>query len=706
MGYIGSASVKRPKHNPCEEQKPFPARNNSCPPVGRWPLAVALVATPCVMPALEARAGTWEIIGAPSYSGSTHAQEEAYATQWSDYYSGQVTTLSNGAPSGSALNYPTPPTPTTTTRKLAIAGQRQMLREQASGTGGAAQIIVDGKVRYKVRWKRNMIPNPARTAMIPDVTDNPPKFFYLAMNVKLTAQSQDASGVSGIRDPFKESASASIVLEGPTQNLYPGYTSTLGQNINSNTVSTAALTRVIKMDAVGREEFWTPWIELKAYANLAGNRSHTTYSIGDSNQQYPRTTWRDGVVSVLDNSSGPATNAWSVSNLNLTLSPSPDQLALDDGVPSTAPLNQYLINEGILPTSITVQSNDTIFTDYLRANSSWSLTGTAPALRPRLANVKAEANGTATIRPQHPGLNGSPTPENGWKFNVQTSATPSSTSNVGWNFPDQNAYFGVRTFTHHIRAVNIDAPVALFYPSTGFQHPTGGPQGYNFQSITPPGGTSEDFIDLTSSVQTPNYIYYYNKAWTNPWNIPVVFWPNTLSQWDSNYNFVAVGLDAHGLSGRPIGNKYVSDTDLFALVPSTDPNKQFVQWVGHQKTRGLDLYARCVYHECVHKRLYDTRYSTGPDNDADGVPDSIERAVQLNPLAINTANFSYGDDNEVFCRMCERDYNPGTTLDWADDGFNFGRVAAPNLLQRQVDYMWGTYTHGGVRWCDARPLVP
>ena len=300
------------------------------PSVGRWPLAVALAATPCVMPALEARAGTWEIIGAPSYSGSTPAQEEAYATQWSDYYSGQVTTLSNGAPSGSALNYPTPPTPTTSTRKLAIAGQRQMLREQASGTGGAAQIIVDGKVRYKVRWKRNMIPNPARTAMIPDVTDNPPKFVYLMMNATLTPISQDAGGAPDARDPSKEAVSVFVELEASPaspapgyQNLNPGYTWTAPSDNGFSKTTTAALKRGIKIDVAGRDEFWTPWMKLVAYANLSGNRSHTTYPMGVDNPQYARTMWRDGVVSVNNNSSGPATNAWSVSNLNLTLSPSP-----------------------------------------------------------------------------------------------------------------------------------------------------------------------------------------------------------------------------------------------------------------------------------------------------------------------------------------------------------------------------------------------
>ena len=712
MGYIGNASIQEAHTNPMRKSRnPLGATK-----IRALPLAVALVATTCVMPAFEARADGWEIITPPSYSGSTSAQEDAYVAQWSDYFSGQVTTLNSTAPGG----YPNAPVSTPSTKKFAIAAQRQILRENANGTGGAAQINVNGKVRFKVRWQRNVLNG------VPDVKDNPPKFIYLAMNAKLTAKSQDAGGITGMRDPSKESASASIVLEGPTQNLYPGYTSTVGQDIDSNTVSTAALTRVIKMDVAGRDEFWTPWIELKAYANLAGNRSHTTYPYGASYPEYTRTMWRDGLVSVYDNSDGRPTNSWSVSNLNLMLSPSPDQLALDDGSGRTDPLNQYLINEGI-PTSITVTSSDTAFTENLRVNSWWTLAGTAPALRPRLANVKEEANGTAIIRPQHPSLatapapNPTPTPENGLKFNVQTSATPSTNSNQqwrvdnptgdlivpllnqGWNFPASNGAFGVKTFTHHIRANTVTAPIALFYQAMGFQHPPGGPRGLGlrkFSVYTP---------DPAKTIETPNFIYYYDQVWKNPWNIPVYFFPSTSSRYESTVDTVVIGREVHGRSGFTY-----PDTNLFAIPPGGHD----LRIVGYQRIAGLDLYARTVIHECVHKLLYDALHNPDPtkrpidgerDEDGnivgDGLPDSIERIVGLDPTVEDTIRFDGGDE-EVFARMCERDFIVNSDQDWADDGFNAGRVTAPNALQRQKEVFWLDWNRNSFSWADARSLIP
>ena len=149
----------------------------------------------------------------------------------------------------------------------------------------------------------------------------------------------------------------------------------------------------------------------------------------------------------------------------------------------------------------------------------------------------------------------------------------------------------------------------------------------------------------------------------------------------------------------------------------------YKQWRPHAplKIRGLDLYARNVYHECVHKRLRDYKHQTGvPDNDGDGlpdnfdsdldsVPDSIENEMGTDIMNNNSVpGWSYPgtyQDGEVLCRMTERDL-PVPDEDWADDGFNFGRPGVPNRCQRVKESLWPSYTKEGLVWVDARSLVP
>ena len=702
--------------------------------VGRWPLAVALVATPCVMPALEARASGWEIIVPPPYSGTTPAQEEAYTAQWSDYFFGSVSTVNTGPVNGAVVAHPTPYPSAPSTRPFWKATTRGSLYENASGIGGAAQIIADGKMRCKVHWKRNIVNG------VPDVTDNPPKFVYLMMNADVKATATDGGG-PGVRDPSKEDVSVFVALDDPPaspapgyQNLAPGYVYTAPfdtaspTNTNGSKITTATLKRGIKMDVAGRDEFWTPWIKIVGYANLPGNRSATTYPGGAS---YPsRTEWRNGGVSVMGGSDAGGIS-YGASLLNLTLSPSPDQLALDNGVASTAPLNQYLINEGI-PTSITVQSNDTVFTEDLRANSWWSLAGTAPALRPRLANTKTESNGTAIIRPQHPGLatsiapNPTPTPENGLKFDVRIPNTlPFYGSDDGWRFPVDNSKFGVKTLTHHIRANNIDAPVALFFPSTGFQHPKGGPKGVHVYQDSV-GGFHE------MPINTPNYFYYYDKAWQNPWGIPLTFWDENRSEsvTNSTGEHIRVGYDTHGSNTIVTPGDGKIETDLFAFVSGSTG----LQWVGSESTRGIDTYVRVVSHECTHRLIVRMLAAQNPltkaylyaDNDpdpdsgamvGDGLPDVLETYVSessrgngLSPRKTDTSGWIAGQlsdagqlpgtqtgyddlpDTEVFCRMTEHGLFGPMDQDWANDGLNYGRPLPPNRIQRTALHLRPVYS--------------
>ena len=86
----------------------------------------------------------------------------------------------------------------------------------------------------------------------------------------------------------------------------------------------------------------------------------------------------------------------------LTYSPSPDNIALDDG--SGKIPNRYLITNGI-PTSVSATSVSTGFGEWLRGHSNWALSSPSPTLRPILLPHSLEDNnGTVTVRPRHPAI--------------------------------------------------------------------------------------------------------------------------------------------------------------------------------------------------------------------------------------------------------------------------------------------------------------
>ena len=430
-------------------------------PFGRLAVGVAVIAATCAMPAHKALAGQWQLIIPPDmpYQGD----ESAYLTQWGDYFSGTVTKTDSGAANGGYLYYPDPYVTTPSTTPFWKSAQRQQLYERADGTGGPAQLKAAGKVRFKLFWRRNTLVNG-----MPDASDNPPAFVYLSMNGQAMVYAKDANGTA--RRAANESATATISIEGTPQNLYAADATTPGHDTGTMTQASAVLNRVIKINTGGLDFVWTPWIKVDVNGSLTANR---TYSENSYPGYPPRTFWSTGEVRVEDYSYN--NTSWRASLLNLTLTPSPENSALEyrDG----RRLNQYIIDAGI-PTSISVTSSDAGFTESLRANSLWTLTGPSPAFRPFIGSVKEELNGTTTIRPQHAARRAGYPNVNGLLFNVQTSDFASTTTNAGWRFPADNSSFGVRTFSHYINRVPIPAPVALFYPSEGFQHPTGGPKGY------------------------------------------------------------------------------------------------------------------------------------------------------------------------------------------------------------------------------------
>ena len=631
------------------------------------------------MPALEARAGQWELLKPPDIPAQSDTNAyNAYMTQWGEFFSGALTKKESGAPNGGTLYYPNPYVTTPSTIALIVAGQRQMIRDQAHGTGGAAELKLDGKVRYQLRWQRRT------TNGVPDATDNPPPYVYLVLKGDAVVTASDANGSSGARQSSNESAAASISVEGTTQELYANDTAQAAQNTGAYTRASASLNHVIKVDVGNSDQIWTPWIAVDAHGELTDNR---TYSEGyPGYPQYTRTFWSDGNVSMEGTS-------WDTSIVNLTLTPSPDNLALDDGTGKG--LNQYTIEAGI-PTSISVTSSDTGFTESLRANSTWNLVGNAPALRPLLANVKDENYGTALIRPQHPAYAAGGTPVYGLKFNIQTKDAPANTTDTtadyDWRFPADNTQFGVKTLNHLINGLTMPAPVGLFFPSNGHQHPRGGPEGYIYDN---------GYAGVGPYVAPPNWVYYYDNEWKNPWGFTVGYWQ---SQYNGSYSFggparIYIGDDAHAaMTPENSPNFNSRPTYIYAIPPATSANPHpYAARVGEQYVRGLDVYVRVVTHESAHILMRKAIENGAIDSDGDRCPDDIERAAGLNPIDPDTTiwggNYATYGDGETIATMYEKDLLAPTENDWADDGFNWKAFqnTPPNRVQRTVSVTYPAF---------------
>lgn len=242
--------------------------------------------------------------------------------------------------------------------------------------------------------------------------------------------------------------------------------------------------------------------------------------------------------------------------------------------------------------------------------------------------------------------------------------------------------------------------MALFYDSTRTTHPAGGPLYVN-ASGTPLAG-----------LKTPNYIFYYDQTWKNRWLTEVRFANSNSSSYTPGTSYVQVGWDVHGLSGT-IG----PHTYLFARESGANR----LVFAGYQVIRGLDLYARAVHHECVHKRVREALQAGAIDRDpdpagvpvGDGLPDNIETQIGTsvstnNSVPWNTPYGTHGDqsDGETFARMCERDLPGVPDADWASDGFKFGNPEPPNNYQRVREYIDPAYTKASLRWIDANTLVP
>ena len=374
-----------------------------------------------------------------------------------------------------------------------------------------------------------------------------------------------------------------------------------------------------------------------------------------------------------------------------SLLPNPNNLALDDGSGSKAPLNQYVISS-TMPTSVGWGNPNQGFADWLKNNVSWNLVGTAPNLRP----VDTKLTSPSSVAPGHypqvfptphpaPAPNATPAPapppvaSPGFDFDVRTSASPSSTSNDGWNFPLDNSSFGVKTFNHVIAGTTIPADVALFYPATGFQHPSGGPKGW--VHIVGDNGYH------AYEIPTPNWFYYYSKAFPVPNGYTINYRDTSGSGETPGEDHIHIGNDAHNLL----------ITRLFALVNGK------LQAVGDVHVRGIDAYARVITHESYHRAMrakygfqWGDDVKEANDWDDDGVPDDFEASTSTGLRPDKNDSTGWGGENgydkgngdwEVCARLAEYRVFGDEGQDWADDGLNCNigmtsRLQPPNVFER------------------------
>lgn len=355
-------------------------------------------------------------------------------------------------------------------------------------------------------------------------------------------------------------------------------------------------------------------------------------------------------------------------------------------------LNQYLITD-IIPATLGCRGADTELLEQYRSSAQWTFERMPLALVPSGPNATTSNGNVHEIFAQH--LTG---------YAMEFGMRYDSPSIRGLKFetiyglPASNSAFGVNAVKVTVSGMTAKSPIALFYPATATTHPPGGPEGWALG----PGN-----IGHTYRIPTPNFIYYYSQAYSAPC---------TINYWDSDYSayldgddHLHIGRDAHGAAGE--------DTYLFGKVRNADGTLGGLRQVGTESAMGIDLYARVVVHENVHKRCYEAIHpSDGSqgliDEDGDKVPDDWEGQVGLtvgttDSVKVNGVGWgerNYQDaskgDSEVFARMYERGVQGNIDGDWADDGLNYGRPTPCNRANRNPQYPDDGVNLSSVQWPD------
>jgi hypothetical protein len=625
--------------------------------VGRWPLCAVAVAGSLMMCASEAHAGSWRIHVDISQSGSIAQYDpnspapmfgQTSTAKSATSYSKNAGTVCYDNNNSTGLNNNVSASGTNFSYVVSLSGYAQ----------NGIPVSIDNTVNYTLRL--HYVPdNP---------NDVPPQFVAVQLSGDTgghyapspggytTTGTPSMTGATGLTDttlPPTNERGVTIDINGNKVEVYP----------NSSRQADITLG---PYKATGKAFLPNAYKTTTMY-DRDGNSTGTSISYAQQDIA--------GIISF--------------GGSLCSFSPDPNNLALDDGSTTLKGLNQYTIDQGI-PTTITTGNTTATFLNYLKSNASWTVEGNAPALRPLLDNYISGS----TVGPQHPALGSGTTPEKGLKFDVQLTNSPSQDSSVNWKFPASNSQFGEKTLKHKIGDAEVTAPVGLFYPGDGYQHPPGGPKGYSVYEDAAGNRTGE------VEISTPNWFYYYYLGWTPPCDI--VYWAKPSSAYYPGDSKVYVGSPAHS-DGAGYGKR-----PLFETVSGA------VTWVGFYQAYGIDNFAHVVTHEFNHKKNWETYHLSiaaaaangisdtaigadgkmldpDADPDGDGLPSGFEESIGLKPLNPDSTGFTaggwYGGDQEAFVRWKENQIStPDRSVDWASNGLNFGRTPGGRAADRIKRY--------------------
>lgn len=505
-------------------------------------------------------------------------------------------------------------------------------------TGDSALVHTEGTLNAQFRWVRDY----------PD--DKPPKALFLRKTVH--ARAVACSDTTQSLNPRASGEVVVATVDGVTDSVEDEFVTNYwsGDPISKRKVSYVYKSVVVPIATGGADLVQAPSTSISVKAQIPGGRTVDHESGG---QHY--LSGFSGEAQIYCN--------WSLQVLDLRLSPDPDGLALPDCSSSNTsssssssgyskPLNQYVIDSGV-PCSAWVSGED------LRG-SDWTLAREPMPLLPRVPESGGNDLDTNsfTIYPLQYHVRDDPDHPvrdtfRGLKFNT-----------FDHRLPADNSQFGPSVLTHHVLGEEIPAPIALFYSATGTNHPAGGPPGYSH------------ILGPDEAVPTPNWIYYYSKAWTPPCTV-----------WYSPGNPGNYGYYTHGpTSGDSFVRLCAAHGEKWTLIFRRNSNGD-LRVVGREKVKGIDTFARVATHENTHKRCWEAILNGMADTDGDEVPDAWEVAVGMKvQTGEDSTGFvdawpgtyqSWEADREAFARLHEEGVFGPTGSDWADDGFNWG-TAPPN----------------------------
>ena len=388
----------------------------------------------------------------------------------------------------------------------------------------------------------------------------------------------------------------------------------------------------------------------------------------------------------------------------LQLTPDPNGLPVMACPPNLKTLNQYVMNGTngvpfVIDCRAEYEMADSSYDNAMRDGFSWDIA--RPPL-PMLATAPNKlfrsyyGNYVSINRRSYPPDPNSPipgaTPTSGPTPlptatpvpGATPTPTPSATPIDGMGFdtrgglPSSTYAFGPNTIFHQfadsttaIPKIIASADIALFYEAAATTHPYGGPKGYYF-----------NVFGIWAEVDTPNWFYYYNQAYSPP--CPVQYAPHPGGRY---------GYYTHGDPFVRLCNAYgTKPTVLFRKINGN------LTVVGREIIRGIDTYARVLAHENAHRRCYEAIENGMPDTDEDGVPDPWEITVGMK-IQTNTDSTGfiafYGTyppseaESESFARLYEEGVVGPLEGDWAADttpaakfGLNWASPPAPNRCLR------------------------